>query len=180
MTSKNPIVPAKLTDRQRQFLDLWAEHDFAEEFRRQAFIEAGYSENTKTHSNRAMVKSPAMRQIIQQVMKKKGLTIERLVEKHAELLDCEKAVVAGEKIQMVPDNGNQLRAVQEAYKLGGFYPAEKHRIDVNKDETLKITLEDQRKAEKTLQECIEAEVVEDEGRGSDTQTPGSTPDSPLY
>jgi len=179
MTSKNPIVPAKLTDRQRQFLDLWAEHDFAEEFRKQAF-QAVYSEKNNGYSNRQLSKSPAMRQIIQKIMAKNGLTLNKLIKKHAALLDCEKAVVANGEVTMVPDNGTQLRAVQEGYKLGGFYPAEKHQIDVNKEETLKITLEDQRRAEKTLQECIDAEVVEDEGRGSDTQTPGTTPDSPLY
>jgi rubrerythrin len=163
-----------MTDMQRRFMENWSKSDFAESAKHQAYKDAGYATEANVTTT---LKSKAVNKVYREILRRKGITLSKLATKHDELLNAEKKAPDG---TMEPDNGVQLRALQEGYRIYDVYPPERHKLDVKREEDIRITLEDQRKAEKILQECVDAEIIEPDVDSGDPQASNDAPDRPLY
>lgn len=151
-------LPPTTTEKQRRFFEIWAtKYNFSLEggALAKAHTEAGYSPTSQKNAYQTLYSSN-LNKAVRFIMMKKNITLDRLVDKHAQLLEA-KHPFAPEQ----PDNVVQLKAWQEGMKLYGGYPVPVQKVDVHHSEEYHISIEDQRKAEKTLQECIDVEPIED-------------------
>jgi len=90
-----------------------------------AMRQAGYAENTALRKAGVKVQDSRVQASIQEMMEKKGLTKDKLLDKLDEGLDATKAIVTGEDIQAVKDYSIRHRYLDTALKLGAHYPADK-------------------------------------------------------
>lgn len=152
-------LPPKTTERQRKFFEIWAtkyKFSFDDGALAKAYVEAGYSPYFANCNARTALYSSNLNKVVRIAMEKHNITIDRLVGKHAELLEA-KHPFAPE----MPDNIVQLKAFQEGMKLYGGYPVPIQKVDVTHSEEYHISVEDQRRADKTFQDCTDAEIIED-------------------
>ena len=169
-----PTLPPKTTDRQRSVFEIWAtKYSFSLEggALAKAYVEAGFSPLFARRNAYKTLYSSNLNKAVRFIMMKKNITLERLVDKFGQLLDC-KHPFAPEKA----DNAIQLKAFQDGMKIMGGYPIPIQKVDVRHSEEYHISVEDQRKAEKTLQECIDVEPIED---GNDGREEPSEAERPL-
>jgi hypothetical protein len=167
-------LPPRTTELQRKFFEIWAtKYNFSLEggALAKAYIEAGYAPLYAQENAHKTLYSTNLNKIVRFIMMKKNITLARLVDKHAQLLEA-KHPFAPE----MPDNVVQLKAWQEGMKIMGGYPVPVQKVDVHHSEEYHISIEDQRKAEKTLQECIDVEPIED---GNDSRDELLDAEAPL-
>jgi hypothetical protein len=151
-------LPPKTTERQRKFFEIWAtkyKFSFDDGALAKAYVEAGYSPYFANKNAQTALYSSNLNRVVRIAMEKHNITIDCLVAKHAELLEA-KHPFAPEQ----PDNIVQFKAFQEGMKLYGGYPVPIQKVDVTHSEEYHISVEDQRRADKTLQECIDVEIIE--------------------
>jgi hypothetical protein len=101
---------------------------------RQAAIDAGYSPKTADSQASQILKEPKVIATIQDMMDKAGLSNEKLLEKHVELLNATKTIscVSGKEAGSgsvdfvdVPDYQTQFKALEASYKLKGAFVEKK-------------------------------------------------------
>jgi len=127
-----------------------------------AYKESGYIITKWTPSNiRYLLKSSNLNKAVRHIMLQKNITLSRLIDKLDSLLDAPHPFAKDGHGNPMPDNLIQQRAFQDGMKLWGGYPIPVQKVDVHKTQEYHISLEDQKKAEETLAECIDAEVIED-------------------
>lgn len=169
-----PALPPKTTEKQRKFFEIWGtKYNFSFEggSLKKAYVEAGYAPLYAAKNAYETLYSTNLNKAVRAIMVKKNITLERLVEKHAQLLEAKHPFAPD-----MPDNVVQLKAWQEGVKLYGGYPVPVQKVDVHHSEEYHISIEDQRKAEKTFQECIDVEPIED---GNDNREELSEAERPL-
>lgn len=158
-------LPPATTELQRRFLEIWGtKYNFSLEggALTKAYIEAGYSKLFARKNAYHTLYSSNLNKAVRGIMQKKNITLERLVDKFGELLDCEHPFAPGK-----PDNAIQLKTFQDGMKIMGGYPIPIQKVDVRHSEEYHISIEDQARAEKTFQECIDVEPIEDGNNGRD-------------
>lgn len=151
-------LPPATTERQRMFFEIWAtKYNFSLDggALAKAYVEAGYSPSDARGNAHKTLHSSNLNKVVRIIMAKKNITLGRLVDKHAQLLEAKHPFAPDQ-----PDNVVQLKAWQEGMKLYGGYPVPIQKVDVTHSEEYHISVEDQRRADKTLQECIDVEIIE--------------------
>jgi hypothetical protein len=145
---------------QREFLRLWQAEGFDRDKRDECLLLAGYADSTIKHRGKKIAMSA--NELVCRTMDRKGLTVEKIVEKHAEQLEAVDA-----KNPEAADNNARLRAVDMAYKIRGVYPNPKIEID-KKEISVSITMETLRAAEAatgdSIIDLLPEDVIEDEAQ----------------
>lgn len=170
----------RLTEKQERFFKIWLERynaslkpkDIAK-----AAKEAGYSDSVPDSQLKAQIlRSKNLQEAVKFFLIENGLDLNNLTKKHAELLEAKHPHYEGK-----PDNYIQLKALELAYKLHAAFPAEKHKVNIESKHDFTITIEEMRRAEERLLECVEGEIIEDEGdnRSEDASSEGSDAE-PLF
>ena len=124
--------------------------------KRQAAIQAGYAPSTASiMAKRIMDKLSGNRTYIEE-MERQGLTLNKLVSKHVELLEAMHPFRPDQ-----PDNATRLKAVEMAFKLWGAFPSRKKTIHETEPFS-ELSIEDAKRVEKCLNEniLIEADMEE--------------------
>lgn len=136
------------TDRQKAFL----KNRLGGMNNRKAAIHAGYAPSTASiMAKRIMDKLAGNRTYIEE-LERQGLTIPKLVAKHAELLE---AMHPFRPDQL--DNSTRLKAVEMAFKLWGVFPSRNKKIS-EAESYSELSIDGIRRAEKYSKEKI---LIED-------------------
>jgi len=115
---------------------------------RQAAIQAGYAPSTASiMAKKIMDKLSGDRTYLEE-LERQGLTIPKLVSKHAELLEAMHPFRPDQ-----PDNATRLKAVEMAFKLWGAFPSRKKTLPET-EPCLELSIDDVKRAEKCSKETI--------------------------
>ena len=117
MTEPRPKKKRPLTVKQKKLIKGVAEG----KTQKQAAIDAGYSPKCADEIASQQLNKDSVKQTLQQLMEKMGLSDDELLVKHKELLNAKRQVSDGTKLVDLPDYQTQIRALDSAYKLKGAY-----------------------------------------------------------
>ena len=131
-----PKTFGKLTTKQQNFFIAWQEYGFAPEKRAQAAMDAGYALSNLSGGAKAAIESVSGNEKMQSALKRKGITYDFIASNIKDKFDCTRPVVVDKKVEYVPDNSNQLRAIEIASKMKDAMPANK--LDINERRQVEI------------------------------------------
>lgn len=140
------------TDKQKAFL----KNRLAGMNNRKAAIQAGYAPSTASIMAKRIMEELAGNRTYIEELERQGLTIPKLVSKHAELLEAMHPFRPDQ-----PDNATRLKAVEMAFKLWGVFPSRNKKIS-EAETCFEPSIDEIRRAEKCSKEkiLIEADVEE--------------------
>lgn len=149
----------KLTLMERRYLRLTAESGFDPKKKTACVRGSGYGKGTTA----AMIESrPRVRALLEYEANRQGLTLEKIVGRHVELIDCTLPVQGRyPNHPKQPDNKIRMQAVDRAYKILDADAPTKLNIDKTERHYV-IPIEAWRRAEEATGEKIIDVIPEDE------------------
>ncbi len=143
-----------LTRRQEEFIKNFAVARLDPKRQKECAIRAGYTPSSALVSTHRLLTREDVRRKVTEAMERAGVTLDMLADKHREMLNAMHPFAPKQ-----PDNLARIQALNLAYKIGDFFPANK--LDINKrEEHVFLTQEDEERIRKA-DDAIDAEIVED-------------------
>jgi len=156
----------QLTTKQQNFFLEWQKHGFAPDKQALAAMEAGYNLSALAGGARSAINAVSGNEKMQAALRKAGVNYDFIAKGIKEKTTCERPVVVDKTIQFVPDNANQIRALEFAATLKDARPAQKVDINERRHVEIYISQETIERGNKALDmgvidiDAIESEFVE--------------------
>jgi hypothetical protein len=125
----------KVISRDQKFMDLWSGTGFDPTKKMDCALEAGFKPSGARMQPGRIIDRLAQNKKMQKALKKKGVTIDKLASKVAELMECNHPL-AREKDR--PDTMTQLRATELGIRLQDAMPPA--RLDIESNERKEIII----------------------------------------
>lgn len=143
----------RLTEMQIMFFSLWAAEGYNPSKKRKCMDLAGYSGKTP-HS--IVIDSERVTKNFKVEMQAQGLSVVKMVEKTAELMDAKHAnpKFIGEDGKRAPDNKCQRETLEFAAKMAGVSQVQRLQVDKNVEVHHAVTFDKVRQIEKDTGESL--------------------------
>ena len=102
----------QLTTKQQNFFLEWQKHGFAPDKQALSAMEAGYNLSALAAGARSAINAVSGNEKMQIALRKKGVTFDTIAGNLKNKFECTRPVVVDKAVQFVPDNANQIRALE--------------------------------------------------------------------
>ena len=156
----------QLTTKAQNFFLEWQKYGFAPDKQALAAMEAGYSLNSLAGGARSAINAVSGNEKMQAALRKVGVNYDFIARGIKDKTTCERPIVVDKDIRFVPDNANQIRALEFAATLKDAKPAQKFDINERKHVEIYISQETVERGNKALDmgvidiDAIEEDFVE--------------------
>ena len=120
---------------------------------------------------------PEIRSRIAELLELSGIPIERLNKKLSDLLEAEKAMVVGKKIEYTPDNATQSDMLKVAYKLYGLIGNDSEVYQDNRSISINVPVQELNSivnSLKNINDSLLTDTIALSGKVNSTDTSKST------
>jgi len=153
----------QLTTKQQNFFLEWQKHGFAPDKQALAAMEAGYSLSSLPQGARSAIASVSGNEKMQVALRRVGVNYDFIARGIKDKTDCKRPVVVDKTLEYVPDNANQLRALELAAKMKDGFPAQKFDVNEHKQIDIYISHETVERGNKALEMGVIDIDAEDSG-----------------